>query len=149
MIPANFWYCAWRVLPERRVLGHQLATLDGIADDDEHFVVLEGLGDVVEGAALHGRDRRFDRRKRRDHQHRKVVIELLQLLEHGQSVHARHHHVHDRRVEGKRPRQIESLFGTRRQPHVISLARQQRVEDLTHDFFIVDDENGTVAAHHE
>jgi len=31
---------------------------------------------------------------------------------------------------------------------VIPLAREQRVEDLAHDFFVIDDENGTVTAHH-
>src|SRR4030095_15396562 len=42
------------VLAESRVLSHQLATLDGIPDDDQHLVVLEGLCDVVECATLHG-----------------------------------------------------------------------------------------------
>ena len=33
------------------------------------------------------------------------------------------------------------------QPHVVALAREQRVEDLAHDLFVVDDEDRTVAAH--
>ena len=32
---------------------------------------------------------------------------------------------------------------------MIPLARQQRLEDLAHDLFVVDDQNGTVAAHGE
>ena len=31
--------------------------------------------------------------------------------------------------------------------HAVALARQQRLEDLAHDFFVVDDEDGAVACH--
>ena len=39
------------VLPQVAVLVHQPAPLHRVADDDQHFVVLERLGDVVERAA--------------------------------------------------------------------------------------------------
>src|SRR4029434_2424835 len=67
--PGKLLILRLKVLSQGRVLGHQLTTLDGVTNDDEHFIVLERLGDVVEGAALHGRDRRLDRRECRDHQH--------------------------------------------------------------------------------
>src|SRR5689334_20865708 len=48
------------VLPEIPVLVHEPASLHGVADDDEHFFVLERLGDVVERTGLHRRYRAFD-----------------------------------------------------------------------------------------
>ena len=99
MMPAKFWLLRLQGLPQRGVLRLQLPPLDGVAHHDQHLVVLERLGDVVEGAALHRGDRRLDRRERGDHQHRQLVVELLQLVERGDAVHARHHHVDDRGVE--------------------------------------------------
>ena len=54
-----------QVLPQRDVLGHQLPALEGVAQDDQHFVVLERLGDVVERALLHRGDRALHRGDRR------------------------------------------------------------------------------------
>ena len=97
-------------LSQRGVLRHQLPPLDGVADDDQHLVVLERLGDVVERPALHRRDRGLDRREGRDHENRQVVVELLELLERGEPVHAGHHHVDDDRVERKRAGQLEPFL---------------------------------------
>ena len=60
-----------------------------VADDDQHFVVLERLGDVVEGAALHRRDRALDRRVGRDDDDGQVLVDALQLVERGDAVDAR------------------------------------------------------------
>ena len=93
-----------QALAQRGVLGHQLPPLHGVAHHDHHLVVLERLGDVVEGAALHRRDRRLDRREGRHHHDRQVLVDLLQLLERRDAVDARHHHVHDRGIERRRAR---------------------------------------------
>ena len=143
MLP-KLWYCSWTRLPERAVLFDEAAALDGVADDDEHFVVLEGLGDVVEGAALHRGDRALDRRECRDHQHRHLVVDLLQLVERRDPVHAGEHHVHDGRVERHRAGELQPFLGGAREAHAIPLARQQRLEDLAHDLLVVDDEDGSV-----
>ena len=129
------------VLAERAVLGDQPVLRQRVAQDDQHLVVLERLADVVEGAALHRRDRVLDRRVGGDHQHRQVVVDLLELVERGHAVHARHHHVDDRRVERHRPGQLEPLRRRRGQAHLVALARQQRLEDLPHDLLVVDDQN--------
>ena len=99
-----------QTLAQGGVLRHQLPPLDGVADDDQHLVVLERLGDVVERAALHRRDRGLDRRKGRDHQDRQVVVELLQLVEQREPVHAGHHDVDYGGVERERARQLEAFF---------------------------------------
>ena len=113
-----------QALAQRGVLGHQLPPLHGVAHHDEHFVVLERLGDVVEGAALHRRDRGLDRRERRDHDHRQILVDLLQLLERRDAVDARHHHVDDRGVERRRARELEPFLAARRDLHAIPLARR-------------------------
>jgi hypothetical protein len=136
-----------QVLAQRRVLGEQSLALDGVAQHDQHFVVLERLGDVVEGAALHRGNGVLHRRKRRDHEHRQVFIDLLQLVERLHPVHSGHHHVDDRGIEWQRLGQLETLGRRRREPDVVTLARQERLEDLPHDLFVVDDQDGTVAAH--
>ena len=49
-----------QILSQRAVLGHQAAALERVAQNHQHFIVLEGLGDVVEGAPLHCGNRVFD-----------------------------------------------------------------------------------------
>ena len=46
-----------------------------------------------------------------------------------------------------RSRELEPLGPRGGEAHVVPLARQERLEDLPHDFFVVDDQNGTIAAH--
>jgi hypothetical protein len=41
--------------------------------------------------------------------------------------------------------ELESFGARRRQPNVVALAREQRVENLAHDLFVVDDEDRAVA----
>ena len=130
-----------QVLAERAVLGDEPALRQGVAQHDEHFVVLERLGDVVVRPALHRRNGVLDRGERRDHQHRQVVVDFLELVERRDAVHARHHHVHDRRVERDRPDELEPLGGVRRHADLIPLVGEERLEDLAHDFLVVDDED--------
>ena len=99
MMPANLLYCACRFCRSAVFSATSWRRSTAFRNDDEHFVVLERLGDVVERAALHRGDGVLHRRERRDHQHRQLVVELLQLLEHLQAVDARHHHVDDRGIE--------------------------------------------------
>ena len=128
-----------QILAEHAVLGDEAALGEGVADDGQHFVVLERLGDVVEGAPLHRGDGALDRRERGDHQHRQLVVYFLQLVERGHAVHARHHDVDDGGVEGDRAGELEAFGGVSGEANGMALARQQRFEDLTHDLLVVDD----------
>ena len=123
---------------------HQPAALHRVAHDDQHFLVLERLGDVVERAALHRGNRALDRRVRGDDQDRQVLVDPLQLVERGDAVEPRHHDVDDRRVERQRASQLEPFGARRREPDVVAGARQQRLEDFTHDLLVVDDEDGAL-----
>ena len=135
------------VLPQRAVFVDQAAALERVLDDDEHFVVLERLGDVVERAALHRGDGVLDRRVRRHHDDRQLVVQLLQRLERRHAVDAGHHHVDDGRVERDVAGELDAFLAAGRQPHGIALALQQGLEDLAHDFFVVDYENRAVFLH--
>ena len=135
------------VLPERAVLGDEPPLGDGVPQHAEHFVVLEGLRDVVERPALDRRDRVLDRRERGNHQDRKVVVYLLELVERRNAIHARHHHVHDGRVEGHGPRELEALGRVLCEPDAVTLTCEEGVEDLAHDLLVVDDQNGAVTIH--
>ena len=134
-----------QVLTQRAVLGDEPALRQRVAQHDQHFVVLERLGDVVVRPALHRGDRVLDRRERRDHQHRQVVVDLLDLVER-------------RRCRPcpasscpRSPRRTASIGRARaprrvrRQTHVVALAREERLEDLAHDLFVVDDEDGAAS----
>ena len=136
-----------QVLPQRAVLGDQPPLGERVAKDDQHLVVLERLGDVVEGAALHRRDRVLDRGVRRDHQDRQVVVYFLDFVERRDPVHPRHHDVHDHDVERHASDELEAGRGVCGQPHLVALAGQQRLEDLTHDLLVVYDQNVAVAIH--
>ena len=51
--------------------------------------------------------------------------------------------------KGSRTHEFEPLWARRGQAHAVALARQQRVEDLAHDLFVVDDENRALTSHDE
>ena len=135
------------VLPQRPVLVDQAPALERVLDDDEHFVVLERLGDVVERAALHRGDGVLDRRERGHHDDRQLVVEFLERLERRHAVDARHHHVDDGGVERDVAGELDALLAAGGQAHGIPLALQQGLEDLAHDFFVVDYENRAVFLH--
>ena len=46
---------------------------------------------------------------------------------------------------GSGARELEPLGARGRQPHVVAFARQQRLENVAHDLFVVDDEDRAVA----
>jgi hypothetical protein len=132
------------VLSKIAVLVHEAAPLEGVAYDHQHLVVLERLGDVVEGTGLHRGDSASNGRKRRDDHDSQIFVDALQLVQRGDAVEPRHHDVDDGAIEGQRARQLEPLFPRRGEAHRVPLAAQQRLEDLAHDLLVVDDEDRAV-----
>ena len=119
------------VLAQVAVLVHQPPPLHRVADDDQHFVVLERLGDVVERAALHRRDRALDRRVGGDDDDRQVLVDPLQLVERGDAVEARHHDVDDapRRTAARAPARAlrrRTRRAARRSPRASAASRESR-----------------------
>ncbi len=133
------------VLAEVPVLADQPPPLHRVADDHDHFVVLERLRHVVERAGLHRGNRALDRRVGGDDDDVEVFVDSFQLVERGDAVEPRHHDVHDRRVERQRARQLESFRARGGQAYVVALPGQQRLENLAHDLFVVDDEDRAVS----
>ena len=133
------------VLAQVAVLVDQPPALHRVTDDDDDFLVLERLGDVVEGARLHRRNGALDRAVGGDDDDREIFVDALQLVERGDPVDAGHHDVHDRGVERQRPGHLEAFGARRGDSDVVAFAREQRLENLTHDLFVVDDENRAVS----
>src|SRR5262249_35115359 len=73
--------------------------------------------------------------------HGQVVVDLPDLVERGDAVHAWQHDVDDGRVERHRAKEVETFVRRRGQAHLVALARQQGLEDLTHDLLVVDNQN--------
>ena len=128
--------------PKVPVLLAKAPLLDGVGEDGEHLLVLERLGDVVEGTTLHGSHRRVHRRVGGNHQHRQAVIVVSERVEYLQPIHVRHHHVDNDRIERTTPRQCKAVRTSGSRVDGIPGSLQQRLQHVTHHLFIVDDENG-------
>ena len=135
------------IVSQRPVFSDQPSSLGRVTEHDHHLVVLERLFDVVEGPPLHRHLHVLHRAERRDHDDGQVFINLLQLLQRLHAVHPRHHEVEDHRVERPRPCELESFVSRHRQRDTVPLAHEQRIEDLAHDLFVVDDQNRTGVEH--
>src|SRR5262249_31712158 len=68
-----------------------------------------------------------------------------QLVERRDAVQAGHHDVDDRRIERDGAGQLQPFGPGGGQPHLVAFTRQERLEDLTHDLFVVDDEDRAAA----
>ena len=117
------------------------AALERVSQNHQHFVVLERLGHVVERAALHRGDRVLDRGKRGHHDDGQLFVQLFERLEGLHAVQARQHHVDDRRVEGIVAGKLYALLAARGKTHGVPLGLEERLENLAHDFFVVNDED--------
>ncbi len=83
-------------LAEPPVLPLQRGDVEGLSKCDAQLFPRERLRDVVEGAALHGLDRRADRPVRGEHHHRQVRLERVQTIQQLHAIAAGHLHVgHD------------------------------------------------------
>jgi hypothetical protein len=69
-------------------LALERAPLERPAHEREQLVLLEGLGEVIEGAQLHGGHRRADRLHRGDQDDLDVLVDGLDALQHLDAVHA-------------------------------------------------------------
>ncbi len=87
------------LLLERAVLGREPPLLQPLADGEQHLLVLERLGDVVERPLAHGLDGALDRRVGGDDHHHQVGVVLADLPQHLQAVHAGEHEVEQDQVD--------------------------------------------------
>ncbi len=127
--------------PQVAVLVLEPPLLQPVAQDVQHLFVLEGLGDVVEGALLHGLDGRLHGGESGDHQDDEVGIDLFQLLEHVQAAQLRQHDVHDGRLVGLLFRQGQSLDAVVSEGDAVARFLEQALQDVAHHLLVVDDED--------
>ena len=138
---------ARELLLQAPVLLRQAPRLRPLADRHQDFLVLEGLGDVVERPLAHGLDRALDRRVRgHDHDDRVRVpaADLAQDLEAGT---VGKHEVEEDDVEGIGLEELERLRRVRRGRDVPGLPLEEALEHVADDLLVVHDEDPERSAH--
>jgi hypothetical protein len=116
-------------------------TLDAGGDRRRHLLVLKGLADAVERAALPRADRRVVGRVGRNHDDDGFGVALQEFFERAQAPHARHRNVEQHDIVSPPPVGFEALFAGARQINPVPFGREQRLQDIAHDFLVVDDEH--------
>src|SRR5262249_21219942 len=121
-------------------LAAQGALVDGAADEGEDLLLLEGLGDVVEGAQLHRRHRGADRLDGGDQDDLHVVVEGLDLLQDGDAVDVGQPDVQEHQVDLRRPEGLEGVGCVRGLQDVV-LVFQDQAEGIPQAGVVVHDQD--------
>ena len=102
---------------------------------------LEGLEEIVVGAAAHGVDGHTDVVHGRDHDDGKAGLKSVNALEQGDAVDVLHHDVGEHQVEGVEFESFEGFATTAGQFDVESLALERGSDHGPHRGFVIDHEN--------
>ena len=129
------------LLAQAPVLLGQPPRLGALAQGQEHFLVLEGLRDVVEGAEAHRLDGALDRGVGRHDHDDGVGIAPQDVAQHVEARPVGQHQVEQDDVVGLGLEQGHGLGGGRRRGDLVALPRQQGAEDVADDLLVVDDED--------
>ena len=124
-----------------RVGAAQLARLQRLGDDLAHLVLVEGLGDEVERAALERLDGGVDRAVRGDEDDGKLGLDLERALEERHAVDLRHLEIGDDEVDVVLAEEMQTLLAVLGGQDVVAVARELRGEDLPQVRLVVDDED--------
>ncbi len=103
--------------------------------------VLKRLANAVESALLPGGNRCVEGCVRRNHYDHRLCIEFQELFQRAQTANSRHRHVEQHRVVRTLGVRVQSFFAGLREIDAIALRRKQRLEDITHDLLIVNDQH--------
>ena len=109
-------------------------------DDDLDLLHPERLREVVEGAGVHGFDRRVDGGEGRENDDGQVRLDRGQSFQHVEPVEPGHAQVHERQVEGLALREPHAFFAARHDRHAIALAPEGFAEQLAGHLVVVGDE---------
>jgi len=126
----------------------QGARLQGLPYHPFQLILVEGLGDVVEGALLHrvhGRRHRSVGRDHDDGRRRIVFDDLFQKTHPVEFRHpqVRHDHVHVPRLQY--PEGLQAVLGLH---DLVTILLQQGREDQPHVRFVVDDQDLSIGGKH-
>ncbi len=88
-----------RLVVDRRP--HVRSRFQGVIDQGQHLLWIEGLHDVIEGPILHGLDRCLRSAKRRHQNHQLARIRGADVLQRFEAAHAPHPNVQENDVRGR------------------------------------------------
>ena len=130
---------------ETLVLGGEAALLERLVHREDDFLVLERLGDVVEGAVFHRLDGPVDGREGGDDDDRQVGTGDAHGPEGVDAADAGEHHVEDDQVDlFGGVEDVQRFFTAGGGDDVEPLAPQHDFEHVSQDFFVVDDQDSHV-----
>ena len=112
---------------------------EGLVDLVLDLLDLEGLGDVILGAAPDGIHGRIDGGVARDHDECRVGVRVPDFLQELQTVHLRHHEVRQDDVEALVAAQLQCRARIVRRFHVEIEGTHVAAEDLEHVRVVVED----------
>ena len=119
----------------------ELARLQRLRDDLADLVLVEGLGDEVERAALERLDGGVDGAVRGDEHDRQLGLDLERALEQRHPVDLRHLQVGDDEIDVVLAQQVQTLLAVLGRQHVVAVARELGGEDLPQVRLVVDDQD--------
>ena len=111
--------------------------LQSVADDQLHFIDLEGLGQVVIRALFHRIDRRVRSRKRRKDQNDSFRRRGLHRLEDRHAVGFRHAKVGDHEIKNFSIHMTDGLFAVRGFSHGITSPCEHDAQDLAETSLVI------------
>ena len=123
------------------VLALQPPRIDGVAHGDEHAFPLERLLDEIKRAELGGFDRGVDIGVPRNHDDRRDLDEVPQLLQYFEAIHARHLDVEEHEI-GRFPLdELDAFLARRRQHHVVAVVLERHLQRVADGGLVVDDQD--------
>ena len=137
---------ARQLLFQPAVFFRQPARLRPLAHRHEHFLVLEGLGDVVERALAHRLDRSFDGGVGGDDHDDGVRVPAADVAQDLEARAIREHEVEQDDVVRLGVEQRQGFAGVGGRRHVAAFFFQQGLEDVADDLFVVHDQDPEVPA---
>ncbi len=117
---------ARKLLFQAPVLFGELPPLGPLLDGEQDFLVLEGLGNVVERALPHRLDRALDRRVGGDDDHDGVRISPADLAQDFQTRAVGEHEVQEDQVMGVRFESLERFRAGLGRSHLVAFALEKR-----------------------
>ncbi len=131
----------WNLTLQQIDLARELTAIGGRSDAHQQLVAKERLLHEVDGAELHGLDRRVDRAEAGHHDERRVDAHVAELAQDVDAREPRHPHVGQDDVEAVALRQLESLFAGRDRLHGVAGGAQHAAGALAHARIVVDEED--------
>ena len=126
---------------ERVAAACECAAFERARDHEVELGELVGLGEVVEGAQLHRRDRAVDAAVAGEHHDLGARRELLDALEQLDAVHARHLDVDEGELHAAGLDAAQCAFAVAGLADAVALAAEAAAEQLAVELLVVDDQD--------